>query len=287
MKSKLTIFIFILVFLIPIFGIIYKNTIKFNRLDITFLDIGQGTSIFVETPSGKQILIDAGPNGESSRKLSKKMNFWDKHIDLLIASHPDADHIGGFPEIVKNYSFDYFLKNNNVSSTSYFKELERRLENKIVSDLRTGDKIYVDDDVYILVLFPDIDTTDFETNTSSVIFKLVYERGDTDDDNSFSMLFTGDSPKKIERYVSDLFPELLKSDILVVGHHGSKTSTDEDFLKLVDPDYSVITVGRENRYGHPHADVLDRLEKWGGEMLRTDTMGDIRFLVDDRKVFVK
>lgn len=287
MDNKLNILVFFIVFFIPVVLLIISNLSGRDSLKITFFDIGQGTSIFIETPKRKQILIDAGPNREAVRKVGAEMNFWDKHIDLLIASHPDADHIGGFPEIVKNYSFDYFLKNKNTSDTSYFKELGSRLKDRRVFSLKMGDKIMIEEDLYIQVLFPDIDTEEFESNTSSIIFRMVYERDGAGGGNSFSMLFTGDSPRKIERYISDLFGDNLKSNILVVGHHGSKTSTDEDFLKLVDPDYSVITVGKDNKHGHPHADVLDRLEKWGGKVLRTDIDGDVKFLINKEKIFIK
>ena len=283
-KIKVLFVIMFLVIFIPLSSIFQRNFIEEGYLKIVFLNVGQGTSIFVETPKKKQVIVDSGPNKEVLRRLGYLMNFWDRHIDLFIASHPDTDHIGGFPALVQNYDFDYFLKNENQSGTTYFKELIKRLGEKRVVNVKMGEKVYLEEDIYIVVLFPDIDTDEFESNTSSVVFKLVYEREAEDD---FSMLFTGDAPAKIEKYLSELFPELLRSDILVVGHHGSKTSTDEEFLKLVNPDYSVITVGEGNSHGHPHADVLDRLAKWGGEIYRTDTMGDIKFLIGEDKVLVK
>lgn len=280
---KLTLVLSIFVFSIPLWPLLERNLIEKNYLKIVFLDVGQGTSIFVQTPQKRQVLIDAGPGRESSRKLGKYMNFWDKHIDLLIASHPDADHIGAFPEIVKNYDFDYFLKNETLSETSYFTELEKRLVGKRSVDIKMGDVIWIEENIYIQVLFPDVDATEFEANSSSSVFKLVYEKGG----GEFTMLFTGDAPIKIENYLVSLFGEELKSDILVVGHHGSKTSSGENFLKAVDPDYSVITVGRDNKHGHPHDVVLERLEKYAGEIMRTDTMGDIKFLVDGEMILIK
>ena len=130
--------------------------------------------------------------------------------------------------------------------------------------------------MYLNILFPDRDNEDWETNTASIVTKLTY--GDT------SFLLTGDSPIAIEKYLSMIDGKNLKSDVLKAGHHGSRTSTSESFASLVSPEYAVISAGKDNRYGHPHKEVLDILEKIKATILKTYELGTISFSSDGEKI---
>ncbi len=161
-------------------------------LTVAFLDVGQGDAIFIETPGGKQVLIDAGPNKKVLRELAKQMPFYDRSIDVIIMTHPDSDHIGGFPAILESYTVDMVLESGVTCKNSICDELDRllvekNLEKKIV---QRGTVINLGSDVYLDVLFPDREAVNFETNLASLVIKIVYK------DNSF--LLTGDSPDEIE-----------------------------------------------------------------------------------------
>lgn len=236
---------------------------------VAFLDVGQGDAIFIEK-SGKQVLIDSGPNKQVLGELSKLMPFYDRSIDMLIATHPDADHIGGFPAVLENFKTEIIMESGAKSESAVYQELERLIQEKEIEKVlaRRGMRIIVDNNASLFVLFPDRDVSGLTSNDASIIAKLVYGN------NSF--LFTGDSPKKMENYLVFLDGQGLKSDVLKVGHHGSKTSSAEDFLKTVSPQYAVISAGKDNRYSHPHQEVLDALSNFGFKILRTDELGAIK-----------
>jgi len=240
-----------------------------NGLTVAFLDVGQGDAIFIQAPNGNQILVDAGQNRAVLRELSKVMPFYDRSIDMLIATHPDSDHIGGFPNILSRFNVGSIIEPGVDSGTPVYEEFERIAEEKNIKKFlaRRGMKINLDQNAYLLILFPDRDASGMDSNDASIVAKLVY--GDT------SFLLTGDSPQKIERYLASLSPESLDVDVLKVGHHGSRTSTSEILLGYSSPDFAVISSGKDNSYGHPHQEVLGMLDKFGIKILRTDELGTI------------
>lgn len=247
-------------------------------MTVAFLDVGQGDAIFIESPTGKQILIDAGPNKKVLRELAEQMPFYDRTIDILIASHPDADHIGGFPAVFDAYEIGEYLNSGVVCETALCSELDIDIEKEGIQKeiLTRGQVIDLGDGVYLEILFPDRDATNFETNVASLVIKLVY--GDT------SFLLTGDSPQEIEDYLVSLNSFNLDVDVLKLGHHGSKTSSSEFFIGYTSPEFVVISVGKDNRYGHPHQEVLDLLEKFEVNILRTDEDGTIVIRSDGKKI---
>lgn len=239
-------------------------------VSVAFLDVGQGDAIFIQAPNGNQVLVDAGPGSKILEELSKVMPFYDRSLDLIIATHPDSDHIGGFLDVLKTYRAEAAMEPGVDSESAFYREFERLLEkNNIKKNLaRRGMKVILDGNAYLLVLFPDRDVSGLDTNDASIVVKLIY--GKT------SFLLTGDSPKKIENYLVWLSPKELDVDVLKAGHHGSKTSSSEKFLEATSPVYAVISSGKDNRYGHPHKEVLDLLEKFKVEILRTDEQGTIK-----------
>lgn len=247
-------------------------------LKVSFLDIGQGDAIFIEAPNGNQVLIDGGSNRKVLKELGKVMPFYDRTIDVVIATHPDKDHIGGLIEVLKGYEVDIFMEPGVSSDTGAYQELEKTIADKKLPRIlaRRGMSLNLGEGARLNILFPDRNTDEWETNTASIVAKLAY--GDT------SFLLTGDSPLAIEKYLSMIDGQNLKSDVLKAGHHGSRTSTSESFASLVSPEYAVISAGKDNRYGHPHKEVLDIFEKITATILKTYEQGTISFSSDGESV---
>lgn len=248
-------------------------------LTVAFLDVGQGDAIYIEAPNGNQILIDGGPGKGMLRELAKVTPFYDRSIDVVIATHPDKDHIGGLPELLTRYEVGVIMRSGAVNDTGVFQSLNEIIQRKNVEELlaRRGMRVQLGGGAYLDILFPDRDATDFEPNDASVITRLVY--GET------KFLFTGDAPKDIEEYIARLDRSLLKSDVLKVGHHGSKTSTGALFLGAVLPSIGIISAEENSRYGHPHQEVLDILAEFNIETIATSEAGTIVFESDGKKIW--
>lgn len=244
-------------------------------LTVAFLDVGQGDAVFIEAPNGNQVLIDGGPNRSVLKALSEVMPFYDRSIDMVVATHPDKDHIGGLPAVFDRYDVSFFLESGVTAETGVYTELMERVENEELTNrflTRRGMTFFLDESVYLEILFPDRDVSGLNPNEASIVAKLVY--GNT------SFLLTGDAPEKIEKFITSLDKENLDVDVLKVGHHGSKTSTGESLLGYSSPEYAVISLGKNNRYGHPHEDVLEKLSRFNVNIFRTDELGSIIFTTD-------
>lgn len=280
MKLNKNIKLYSLLFLIIINIIIfYAVSLSDHKglLKVTFLDVGQGDSIFIESPDGNQILIDSGANKNISNVLSRVMPFYDRSIDAVVATHPDQDHIGGFPEILKRYKVGRYFDNGLVGKTSTFKEISKELVIEKVSEERLIKDEIIDlgDGVFLKVFYPNIKLEGDDTNKNSVVMKLIY--GDS------NILLTGDIPTDVEKYLTMTSGEELDSDILKVAHHGSKNSLSEEFFSAVSPEYSIISASKDNSFGHPHKEIIDALNSIGTNILRTYEMGDITFVSDGNK----
>ncbi|TSD01545.1 MAG: DNA internalization-related competence protein ComEC/Rec2 [Parcubacteria group bacterium Athens0714_26] len=250
--------------------------------EIYFLDVGQGDAAFIEASNGNQVLIDGGPDRKVLSELSKVMPFYDHSIDVLIESHPDADHIAGLIEVLKNYKVGAIIEPGTVSDSSVYVELENLIKEKRVKKfiLSSGAKIDLGNGAYFDVLLPPAgaDTSKMSSHDGILVLKLYYGN------NSF--LFTGDMENKMENYLVSTDSAGLKSDVLKIGHHGSKTSTSELFLGWVQPQYAVISVGKDNKYGHPTQEILDRLVQFKIPILRTDEKGTIEIKTDGENLKV-
>lgn len=251
-----------------------------QELEVYFLDVGQGDAIFIQAPSGNQILIDAGPNKAVLRELSKVMPFYDRSIDMVIESHPDSDHINGLVDVLRRYDVSYVMESGIESDNPAFIEIEKIVTEKKVKKLlaRRGTRVVLGHGAILDILFPDRDPAGWDTNDASVITKLQY--------GSKFFLFTGDSPQKMEKYLISLDSKDIDVDVLKVGHHGSKTSSSEIFLGYVSPEYAIISAGKNNRYNHPHQEVLDRLTRFNAKILRTDQLGMIKIKTDGENLQV-
>ncbi|XOB40404.1 MAG: ComEC/Rec2 family competence protein [Candidatus Nealsonbacteria bacterium] len=255
---------------------------KTQFLEVNFFDIGQGDAIFIETPKRYQILIDGGPDSSILEKLGKEMPFWDRTIDLVVLTHPEHDHISGLIEVLKRYKVDFILWTGILRNTGEYEEWKRLIEEEIVQVkiAKTDQKIFFPE-TFLDVLYPfeDLEGKDFKnTNNTSIVIRLVF--------NNHSFIFTGDLYKSVERKLVDrgLY---LDSNVLKVGHHGSKTSSCEEFLEKVKPEIAVISAGKENPYNHPHPEVLEVLDKYDITVLRTDIDGDIKIISDGENMEIK
>lgn len=250
-------------------------------LQVHFLDVGQGDSILIETPDGVQALIDGGPDGTVIRELGKVMGVFDKSIDVVIGTHPDKDHIGGLTDVLERYKVAHIVKTDNVGETGTAKLYESLVgaEGADIIYAKRGQEIALGASTTLQILYPEGSVRDLESNTSSIVLKVVY--GDT------SFMLTGDSPKNIEEYLVLTEGEHLKSTVLKAGHHGSRTSTSELWLAEVAPEYAVISAGKDNSYGHPHVEVTDALFNAGVKTLSTAEQGMITFDSDGEKVWVE
>jgi len=268
---------------------------KFLKVD--FLDVGQGDSAFIETPQGHQILIDGGPTSAVLQKLSERIPFWDKTIDLVILTHPESDHMQGLFGVLQRYNVDYVLwtgvkktapeyekwvsvlnqkqnPNTNFLASIFSSETATK-----VFSVSAGTKIRAGNSE-IDVLFPleNLEGQELKAsaNDTCVVTRLIYGKD--------SFLFTGDIDSKAEKELANSY-ELasLESEVLKVAHHGSKYSTANLFLENVKPKIAVISVGK-NSYGHPTSEVLQRLEKYDIQTLRTDQSGDINMVSDGNSI---
>ena len=246
-------------------------------LQVNFFDVGQGDSIFIQTPYGYQILIDGGSTGAVLEKLGSVMNFWDKSIDVVVLTHSDHDHIAGLIEVLKKYRVDVVLWNGVLKETGESDEWKRLLqkesiESKIVFSGYQISTPMVSLDV--LHPFENLENTKMKNvNNSSVVIRVIFEET--------SFLLTGDIDSSIEKEIIEK-ENLINSDVLKIAHHGSKTSSSEEFVKIVNPAIAVISVGENNSYNHPYPAVLELLDKYDISILRTDLIGDIRIISDGK-----
>lgn len=247
-----------------------------GKLTVAYLDIGQGDAVFIEAPNGAQVLIDGGPpSGKVLSEIGALMPFYDRTIDVVIATHPDQDHIGGLPDVLARYHVGTFFEPGTSSENGDYLAMEQAGEKSGVRKIlaRAGMKIYLDKNTTLEIFYPDRDLPGkIETNRASIVARLTY--------GNDSFLFTGDLPQAEEEYLTEKAGAALRSSVLKFGHHGSRTSTSETFLVDVAPEYGIVSAGKDNRYGHPHHEVLDLAEKYHIPVLRTDTEGRIVFMTD-------
>ena len=233
-----------------------------QAFQVDFFDIGQGDSIFIQTPYGYQVLVDGGPTGTVLEKLGNVMNFWDKSIDVVILTHPDHDHIAGLIEVLKKYEVGLVLWNGLLKDTGEFEEWERLLREKSIQNKIIFSGIQISTpmvDFDVLYPFKSLEGLRMKNaNNSSIVIRTVFR--------DVSLLLTGDIESLVEEEIIEK-GSLIKSDILKVCHHGSKTSSSEEFIKIINPSVAVISVGENNTYNHPYTSVFLQLDcaYWGAK----------------------
>ncbi|MDU4697323.1 MAG: ComEC/Rec2 family competence protein [Paenibacillus sp.] len=239
-----------------------------RSLRVIFLDVGQGASQLLISPSGHTMLIDAGNNDKEEEMVRYLQAYGVHRLDLVIGTHPDADHIGGLDRVIDRLDIGEIYMPKIQSNTKTFESLLNSIRSKglKVKTAKAGVELAWDEEVQVN-LFAPVKATDDNNNMSAVV-KVTY--GNT------SFLLTGDAESESERLMLDSGANL-RADVLLVGHHGSKSSTTAKFLSAVKPKYAVIQVG-DNSYGHPTKTILDRLAKQQVQVYRNDLQGTVEII---------
>jgi competence protein ComEC len=256
-----------------------------GELQISVLDVGQGDALYIRTPDGADLLIDGGPNDSVGRALGQAMPAYDRAIDVVMATHSDLDHIGGLISLVDRYDIGLFIVSHSTSTDPARQALDQALARRSVPIVRVaaGDRINLDpaNGVYLDVLWPPgpigtsseaIPVLPEDDNERSIVARLVYA--------STSVMLTGDAGEPTENMLVSKYGTALDSDVLKVGHHGSNTSTSDAFVGFVSPTTALISAGKDNQFGHPHQDVVDRLLAHGAETFQTKNEGLITLVSD-------
>lgn len=269
--------------LVLLFTLSFFVAVPDGQLHVWFLDVGQGDAIFIQTPSGRQMLVDGGPDRTILRRLGEVMPFYDRTIDLVVVTHPDADHLAGLVEVLKKYKVGGILETGMPCETVLCAEWARikSKEDPMVNYGNLGEEVVVEDGVRLLVLNPFFERDDQKgaaRNNGALVLKLLY--------GPQSVLLTADIEAQIENKLRVSGVDL-RADFLKIAHHGSKTSTTGDFLKAVDPRVAFIEVGKNNRYGHPTLEVLNRLESFKIPYYRTDIDGTVELVLDGKDYKIK
>jgi competence protein ComEC len=270
----------VILFLFALNVIIWSSVLAISdapELNVYFFDVGQGDSEFISSKDGTQILIDGGPNSKVLTELGKVMPYFDNTIDAIVITHSHADHITGLIEVLRRYKVGIVIESGSVYNTAEYAEIIRILHNKKIA------RVIIDGPRELIFyggaklrfIYPER-TYEGETlknaHDSSVVGELNFE--------GKKILFMGDAEKNIEARlvytgaVGDV-------DVLKVGHHGSKTSSNDFFLSVIKPEYAVISVGKGNRYGHPTQQTLSNLDAVGAKIFRTDIGGTVKMEIDN------
>lgn len=278
----------ILILLLVTFNILMGELIcqknRINRIQITFLDVGQGDAIHIKTPSGKHILVDTGrwsPGFNSGEKtiLPYLNNFQIDELEALVLSHPHADHIGGVKSMLEKISIHMIYQSDyNYDSQLFTRYMDAAKRQGIpISDLYAGDTVYIEDNVRFYVLGPKKSVTKpSNPNNHSVVLKLVY--GET------SFLLSGDAEKEQESEITNIYGDFLKADLYKMGHHGSSTSSTNRFLSHISPDLTVVSLSFRNRFGHPNQEAVTRISNYSKEVYFTSLQGALVFESDGKKI---
>lgn len=264
-----------LVLIIVTLLVAFSQPLPQQGVTVWVFDVGQGDAIFIDAPR-KQMLIDGGPDEVVLERLSAVMPWWDRSIDIVVNTHPHADHLMGLLPVLERYKVSQVLDADEGYTTP---EFDAYLQLAGGRRQILGGDVTVDlgDGVHLRALWPPAPYDDEileDPNDGSIVFLLEYK--DT------TMLLTGDAgvDEEVQWNVGDI-------DILKVGHHGSDTSTSQKFLDQTKPEIAIISLGEGNDYGHPSSFVVDRLKQMGSIVYRTDLQGSVRIKMIDSQYFVK
>ncbi|WP_338834030.1 ComE operon protein 3 [Moorella humiferrea] len=249
-----------------------------RELKVHFIDVGQADSILIQTPAGKAILIDGGNNDDGIKVVNYIKSHGVKELAAVVATHPHEDHIGGLDSVIKEIPVAAVYMPNAVTTTRTFEDFINAVKASGATRIRARGGVKMDiPGLSVEFLAPNSNSYD-ELNNYSAVLKIAY--GNT------AFLFTGDAETVSEEEMLSAGYNL-KADVLKVGHHGSASSTSAAFLKAVAPKYAVISVGKGNDYGHPDPRVLERLQRAGVKIYRTDEHGTVIIVSDGRNITIK
>lgn len=247
-----------------------------DNLKIVVCNVGQGDAILIQQKT-TQILVDGGPNSSVLSCLGRHMPFWDRTIEMVINTHPEADHYTGLIDVFKNYKVEKFGTNGITSSSQRYKVLENLVggEGLTTTVLTTGTTIKADL-IHLDILNPDYVNQYQKSNNNGVVMLLKY--------NQFEAILTADTENEVSEKLSKL--EKVKDlEYIKVNHHGSKNGMTENLLKQVNPEIAVISSGNKNSYGHPDEEIIKMLKDYGVKVLRTDEVGDVVVITNGEKLW--
>jgi competence protein ComEC len=248
-------------------------------LTVTFLDVGQGDAILIETPDGVQVLIDGGPDAGVVRELNAVLPWFDRSLDMVVGTHPDKDHIGGLVDVLKKFTVHEIITTENTGETTtaeaYYDALTQ--EGATISMARSGSVYALGASTTLTIFSPAADPSMLESNTASIVAQVRY--------GEIEIMLTGDAPSSIENYLVETYGAQLQSEVLKLGHHGSKTSSSEEFLRTVSPQFAVVSSGLDNSYGHPAKEVVERVSELGVPLVNTAEEGRVTFQTDGKTVW--
>ena len=244
---------------------------KDNTLKIYYLDVGQADSVLIDS-NNEYMLIDGGNNNDGPLLVKYFQELGIKDIKYIVGTHPHEDHIGGIDEVINNFNINQIFIPDAITTTKTFEDLLDSIEKKnLTFTVPTINNTYTLGETTIKIIYTGTDTSDL--NNSSIIIKLTYKKT--------SYLFTGDATNITEKKILN---KDIKSDVLKIGHHGSKYSSTENFIKKVNPKYAIISVGKGNKYGHPNIETINLLNKYNIKTYRTDELGTILLTSDGNNI---
>ncbi len=265
LTAILAVLLLLTAFAVPVRAAGRTRTEK-EGLTIRFLDVGQGDSALI-TCEGESMLVDGGDSSQSSKLYAVLKKQGITQLRYIVATHPDADHIGGLPGALRYASCETLLSPVETSDKAVFQKLEKKCrEQKVTIEVPVEGEVLSLGGAVLRILGPTDELPD-DTNNNSIVFRLEY--GDT------SFLFTGDAEQLEQQLILHNEYDLLQADVLKMPHHGSSNAASAAFLNAVDPDYAVISCKKGNSYGHPHEETMELLQSRGTAVYRTDLQGDI------------
>lgn len=244
-----------------------------KELKVHFIDVGQGDSILIQSPNGKNMLVDGGPKSGGKHVVEYLKGKGVKKLDYVVATHPDADHIGGLIEVLNTFNVTNFVDSGFVHTSQTYYELLTLIDKKNIkfSVAEELDKIALDPHIIIRVLYADENAK--ESNEASIVLKATY--------NKVSFLLMGDADTAIEDYIRGKYD--VSATVLKNGHHGSNTSSSAAFISNVSPKVAILSYGKNNSYGHPNSAVEGRLKNTGTKTYKTAVDCDITVTTDGIK----
>jgi competence protein ComEC len=250
-------------------------------LHVSVLDIGQGDAILVEGPTGKTMLVDGGPDRAVLARLGEELGPLERSLDLVVETHPDADHITGLAAVLERYRVRAFMEPGFAPATDVARQLEAEASDVPRIVARRGMRLDLGGGAYADILSPDRDPEGEDTNEGSIVMHLVY--------GSTSFMLTGDLPATHEDWLLALDADdgELPTTVLKAGHHGSKYSTGDAWLAALRPSMVAISAGEDNAYGHPNPETLARIRQEGAALYSTINSGTLHFVSDGSQVSLK
>ena len=245
------------------------SEISNKPLEVHFIDVGQGDSILIKSPNNKYMLIDGGIKGEGKKVVEYMRSLGVTELQYVVSTHPDADHIGGLIPVLNSIKIKNFVDSGKVHTSQTYEEMLQLIDVKNIPFTvpQTGDQLKLDEEMLLQVISADEQATD--NNEASIVLKMTY--------GEVSFLFTGDAGVEMEQ---QMLTQNIEATILKAGHHGSNTSSSAAFINKVKPEVTILSYGQDNKYGHPHAEVIDNLRAVKSKIYGTAESGTIVVTTD-------